>query len=203
MEELIEQAKAGDERALLELFQSHRDRLARMINLRMDRRIQARVSESDVLQEAYLILAQQLPNYSKKPDLPFFLWLRRIAGQCLAKIHRRHLGQEMRSVNREVRYANQVAPDASSVYMAAELIDQLSSPSVKAVRNEMLEQVKSAIDSLSEGDREIIALRHGELLSNEEIAILMEISNKAASMRYTRAILKLKDLLDNITGILD
>ena len=203
VDQLVDQARNGDEHALMQLFQSHRDRLARMVHLRMDRRVQARVSESDVLQEAYLDLAQQLPNYAKQPDLPFFLWLRRITGQRLAKVHRLHLGQAKRAVGREVSYGESPVTEASSIYLAADLVDQMTSPSGRMVREEALAKVQEAIDTLADPDREIIALRHGELMSNEEIALLIGISSKAASMRYTRAILRLKDALDDASGILD
>lgn len=203
IEPLVEQAKAGDERALVQLFDQHRDRLMRMVNLRMDRRIQARVSESDVLQEAYVDLAQQLPNYAKDPKLPFFLWLRRITGQRLAKIHRRHLGQAMRDAGREVALDRNWMPDASSALVAFGLIDQFTSAAAKAVRVEILEKIQEALETMPEQDREVISLRHSEQLSNEEIAIVLDVTNKAASMRYTRAILRLKEMLEKIPGILD
>ena len=52
--DLIQRALAGDESALAALFDGYRDRLRKMIRLRLDRRLSGRVDSSDVLQEAYL-----------------------------------------------------------------------------------------------------------------------------------------------------
>ena len=92
-ERLIRSAADGDGPALAELFGRYRKRLRQMVRLRLDRRLQGRVDPSDVLQEAYLDVAQQLPHYLAKPEMPFFLWLRLVAGQRLMRIHREHLGR--------------------------------------------------------------------------------------------------------------
>ena len=191
---LIQRAQGGDQSALAELFEANRDRLARMIRLRMSAQVQPRVAVSDVLQEAYVDLAQQLGNYAKDPKLPFFLWLRRITGQRLAKVHRAHLGQQMRDINRE-RRLDAAMPGASSVFMAHQLAGQFTSVSEKAIRNENAMRMQAAIEQLSESDREVLAMRHVEQLTNGEIAILLEIGESAATNRYVRAIRKLRDAL--------
>src|ERR1700685_4258526 len=91
-ERLIDRAGEGDETALAELFGRYRKRLRQMVRLRLDRRLQGRVDPSDVLQEASLDVAEQLPHFLDKPEMPFFLWLRLVAGQRLIRIHRQHLG---------------------------------------------------------------------------------------------------------------
>ena len=85
---LIDRAVAGDSAALAELFGRYRKRLRAMVRLRMDRRLQGRVDPSDVLQEAYLDVAQQLSSYLAKPEMPFYLWLRLTTGQRLMRLHR-------------------------------------------------------------------------------------------------------------------
>jgi RNA polymerase sigma-70 factor, ECF subfamily len=74
------------------LFARYRARLKRMVHLRLSRRLQGRVDDSDVLQEAYLDVARRLPEYVRDPKLPFFLWVRHLTGLKLTEIHRRHLG---------------------------------------------------------------------------------------------------------------
>src|SRR6478609_2246646 len=101
-ESLIRRAAGGDVAALAELFGRYRKRLRQMVRLRLDRRLQGRVDASDVLQEAYLDVVQQLPHYLAKREMPFFLWLRLVAGQRLMRIHREHLGSAMRDAGREV-----------------------------------------------------------------------------------------------------
>src|SRR4051812_10191562 len=95
-DEPIRPAAAGDGGALAELFGRYRKRLKQMVRLRLDRRLQGRVDPSDVLQEAYLDAAEQLPHYLKKPEMELFLWLRLVTGQRLARVHRQHLGAAMR-----------------------------------------------------------------------------------------------------------
>ena len=191
---LVEKAKQGDQLALAELFESHRPRLARMVGLRMSAQVRTRVAISDVLQEAYVDLAQQLDNYAKDPKVPFFLWLRRITGQRLSKLHRAHLGQQMRNINRE-RRLDAAMPNASSIYMANQLAGEFTSVSERAIRNEDELRLQRAIEQLSETDREVLAMRHVEQLSNNEIALLLEINPSAATNRYVRAIRKLRDAL--------
>ena len=192
--DLIQKAQKGDLEALAQVFETNRERLKRMIRVRMSERVRPRVAASDVLQEAYVDLAQQLGNYAKDPKLPFFLWMRRVTGQRLAKVHRAHLGQKIRNVNRE-RRLDVAIPDASAVYMANQLAGQFTTVSEKAMRNENELRMQAAIEQVSETDREILAMRHVEQLTNSEIAVLLEISESAATNRYVRAIRKLKDAM--------
>ena len=194
LDELVARAQEGDEVALAELFESYRGRLGKMINLRMDGRLKARVAVSDVLQESFVDLAKQLDNYVKDPKLPFFLWLRRMTAQRLAKFHRDHLGRQKRSVIREVQQIV-ATPEASSIFMAEHLAGQFSTASEQAVRKETRLQTQKAIEELSETDREILALRHIESLTNQEIAIELEIAESAATNRYVRAIRRLRTAL--------
>ena len=88
----LERAIRGDEGALAEVFEAYRGRLNRMIVLRMDPRIQGRLDAADVLQEAFIDAARGLSSYAAEPKIPFYLWLRLLTGQRLAKAHRTHLG---------------------------------------------------------------------------------------------------------------
>src|SRR4051812_29468426 len=99
---LIELARAGDVGALDDLFARHRDRLRRMVDLRLDRRLLGRVDASDVVQEGYVDAVRRLPDYLADPQLPLFLWLRLVVGDRLGKIHRQHLGTQARDAALEV-----------------------------------------------------------------------------------------------------
>jgi RNA polymerase sigma-70 factor (ECF subfamily) len=125
---LIERAVEGDQEALRELFSRHRDRLKRMVRLRLSRRLAGRVDDSDVLQEAFLDAARKLDDYLKEPSLPFFLWMRHMTGLKLAEIHRRHLGTQLRNADREVTLHRGGMPMADSVSSAAQLLGTLTAP---------------------------------------------------------------------------
>lgn len=200
---LIERAVAGDKTALAELFSRYRPRLRQMVRLRLDRRLAGRVDPSDVLQEAYLDVAQQLPAYQDQPDLPFFLWLRLVTGQRLARVHRHHLGTAGRDVGREVSLYRGGLPHASSVAIAAQLLGKLTAASAAAVRAEMQLQLQAALNEMDALDREIIALRHFEELTNREAAQVLGLSKTAASNRYIRALARLQKILESIPGFLD
>jgi RNA polymerase sigma-70 factor, ECF subfamily len=197
---LVERLRAGDKRALVELFQHHRDRLRRMVQLRMDWRLQSRLDASDVLQEAFLDVASRLDDYLREPRLPPFLWLRMCVGEELVNIHRRHLGTKRRDAGREISLQRRSVPEASSAALASMLMGENTSPTQAAVRAERLIAVQAALASLEPLDREVVALRHFEQLSRAETAQVLGIREEAAAKRYIRAIRRLKIILAQSPG---
>lgn len=198
--ELLQRAGQGDNEALGELFSGHRERLRRMVQVRLDRRLHGRIDPSDVLQESYLEMARALAAYLKDPVLPFFLWLRMITGRKLQALHRHHLGCKSRDAGREVSLYRGALPQASSVSLAAHLLGRLTTPSVAAVRAELQVRIQEALNSMDEMDREILALRHFEQLSNAEAAQVLGISEQASSNRFVRALKRLKRVLSEVPG---
>ena len=198
VQDLIDRIKQGDQNALADLFSQHRDRLGRMVEFRMDNRLKGRVATSDVLQEAYIDALKRLPHYQADPGMPFFLWLRWVTKQRLVEVHRQHLGAQLRDAGREVSFGKAQGPEASSA-MIAEFIGDLTSPSQAVQRAEMIVQLQQALESLDPIDREVLALRHFEELSNRETAALLEIQPAAASKRYVRALERLKEILSHLT----
>lgn len=195
---LLARAAGGDQAALNELFGRYRERLKRMVRLRLNRRLAGRVDDSDVLQEAYLEASRKLGDYLKDRPLPFFLWLRHLTGQKLIEVHRRHLGAEMRDAGREVSLHRGALPAANSMSLAAQLLGRLTSPSQAAVKAEMRIKLQQALNNLDPDDREILALRHFEQLSNVEAAQVLEIETSAASKRYLRALARLQKILREV-----
>jgi len=197
---LVQQAVAGDEAALRELFGRYRDRLKRMMRLRLSRRLQGRIDDSDVLQESFLEVAQRLAEFAEKPGLPFFLWLRHMTGLKLAEVHRRHLGTRMRDADREVSLHRGGLPEADSVSLAAQLLGQLSTPSQVAVKAETRIFVQEALNAMDPVDREVLALKHFEQLSMSEIAQALGMSKAGVGSRYLRALKRLREALERIPG---
>lgn len=201
--ELLERAARADQAALGELFHLHHDRLRRMIRLRLDHRLQGRLDASDVLQEAYLEYARALPEYVKNPEAPFYLWLRCITGRKLRALHRAHLGTRMRDAGRDISLHHRAMPAASSVSLAAQLLGKLTTPSQAVLRAELQLQIQHALNEMEPLDREVLALRHYEQLNNRETAYVLEISEAAASVRFIRALRRLKEILKRVPGLLD
>lgn len=198
--ELVQRAAEGDTRAQEELFSRYRERLKRMVHLRLSRRLQGRVDDSDVLQEAYLDVCQKLKDYVQAPGLPFFLWLRHMTGLKLAEVHRRHLGAQMRDADREVSLHRGGLPEADSVSLAAQLMGKLTTPSQAAIKAELRLQVQDALNSMDPIDREVLALKHFEQLSTSEIGDVLGMSKAGAGSRYLRAIKRLREILSRIPG---
>ena len=197
--DLIRLASEGDRSALDQLFSRHRDRLQRMIRLRLDRRIQGRLDSSDVLQEAYIDVFKNLRGYVDAPTTSFFIWLRNVVGLKLAEVHRRHLGTQKRDAKRDVSIYRGALPAVNSVSLAAQLLGQMTTPSQVVVKTEMRVRLQEVLDCMDEIDREIIALRHFERLDSQETADILGMSKSGASSRYIRAIKRLKEELSQFS----
>jgi RNA polymerase sigma-70 factor (ECF subfamily) len=192
---LLDRACLGDQAALGQLFDHNRARLRRMVQLRMDRRLQGRVDPSDVLQDAYFEIARAMPAYARQPELPFFLWMRTITGRKLRDLHRKHLGARQRDARRDIPLQRIAPPEASSASLADFLIGGETTPSKQVVRAEQRSQVQSALESMEPIDREVLVLRHFEQLTNAEAAATLGISATAASNRFVRALARLHEIL--------
>jgi RNA polymerase sigma-70 factor (ECF subfamily) len=201
--ELLARAGRGDEQAFGQLFGQHRERLKRMVRLRLSRRLQGRLDESDVLQDAYLEICRRLHEFVQNPAVPLYLWLRQMTGLKLAELHRRHLGTRMRDADREVSIYRGALPEADSASLAAHLLGQLTSPSQAAIKAEMRIKLQEVLNSMAPLDREVIALRHFEQLSGDETAEVLGLSKTAASSRYVRAITRLRKILSQFPEFVD
>ncbi len=191
----ILRAARGDRSAWSRLLTAHRDRLRRMVALRMDRRLKSRIDPSDVIQEAFLDATAGLSNYAERTEMPFFLWLRWLTRMKLSTLHRKHLGAKARDAGREISLNRPARLQPSSAALAARLLGRLTSPSDAAIRLERKARLEAAIEALEPLDREIVMLRHFEELTNAEAAQVLGLQTSAASKRYVRAICRLKDAL--------
>ncbi len=197
--ELLLEAREGDNRAVEHLLDRHRDSLRRMIGMRLDQRILRRVDVSDVVQDVMIEANRRLQDYLANPVMAFHLWIRQIAKDRIIDAHRRHRGSAKRSVDREQQLAFQGDVDQSTIDLAAQLCDRELTPAAEATQRELAMRIQAAIAQLEDRDREIVLMRHYEQLSNQEIAQALELTEPAASMRYLRALKRLRAVL-NQTG---
>jgi RNA polymerase sigma-70 factor (ECF subfamily) len=199
-DQLLQRVVQGDRNGLGPLLERHRQRLWRMVALRLDRRLQSRVDASDVVQEAFLDASARLPEYLRQPSMPFFLWLRFLTGQKVMELHSHHLGAQMRDAGREVSLYRGALPETSSAALAAHLLGHDTRPSEAAMRAEMKVRLQEALNSMDALDREVLALRHFEQLSTAETAQVLNIKEAAAGKRYIRALKRLKEILLTMPG---
>lgn len=199
-EEQINQMRAGSTEALAAVFSRYRERLRRIVQFRIDYRLAGRVADSDVLQETFIAAVKRLEHFGKQTEMPAFLWLRLLVGQQLVDLHRQHLQAEMRDVRKEVALPQPGASPHTSMAIAAQLAGKLTAASEVVARAERIEKLEQTLNQMDATDREVIALRHFEELSNIETAKVLGIEAAAASKRYIRAMARLAELLASIKG---
>jgi RNA polymerase sigma-70 factor (ECF subfamily) len=192
---LLDDARQGKAGAVDELFGQFREPLRRVIDLRLDPVLARRVDASDIVQDVLIEANQRLTEYLKSPDMPFHLWLRHLAQDRIIDTHRRHRLAQRRSVDREQPIARPAWDDESSHSLAAQLVDVERTPASEAVQAELARRLAAAVNELAEDDREIILMRHHEQLANQDVAKLLGLTEAAASMRYLRALRRLRTVL--------
>ena len=200
---LLEQARAGDQAAWNEILARHRAATAAHGRAAPRPPVTARIDASDVVQEAYVDAITRLDEYLREPNYPLFLWLRLIVGERLLKLHRHHLGTQMRDAGLEVSIYRGALPAASSAALAAQLLGKHTSPTQAAVRAERMMRLQEALNTLEPIDREVLSLRHFEEMTLAETALALGIEESAAAKRYIRALKRLKAILATMPGGLD
>lgn len=185
--ELVRRAAAGDVEAGQQLLVRHRDRLRRMVSVRMDRRLASRVDPSDVVQDTLVVAARRLPEYLRDQSVPFYPWIRQLAVQQIIRQHRRHIRAGARSIHREEQHTQRL-PDHSAIELAVRLLAQRSTPVERLAREELRARVRRVLAQLPEGDREVLALRFLEQLSTAETAAVLGLTVNGVKSRQARAL---------------
>jgi RNA polymerase sigma-70 factor (ECF subfamily) len=191
-QQMLSQARQGEAGAVDRLLTAHREPLRRMIGMRLDPALAARIDASDIVQDVLLEAHRRLSDYLRNPVMPFHLWLRHIAKDHVIDAHRRHRQAQRRSLDREQPLVPALLADHSSYELAGQLLDQEPTPASAAIRHELQRRLDAAVAELDEDDREVILMRHGEQLSNQEVAAALGLTEAAASMRYLRAVRRLR-----------
>ena len=189
---LLDEARDGDKSAINMLMDCKRNYLRHVVQSRLDRKIRRRIDVSDVVQEILFFASRRLQKYLDKPDLPFEHWLKGIAKDRVVEAYRQHKHAQRRSVSRE-QTTNQ------GEHSQSQLINQLPetnlTPATFAIKREVTQSVERALFSLNPCDRDVVVMRHFQYLTNQEIAAKLNVSNAAASVRYVRALKRLRDCL--------
>lgn len=190
--------RQGNWQSFDDAFVAHRQRLWQIVHFRMNAKIRARVDPDDIVQQIYLDAKQRLSHFASGDFPSFFLWLRLVATQTLSRTHRQHLGTKSRSVDSERCGQTSHQWGDASQSLSQQFVAQMTTPSGKLMRKELLSQLDEALEAMGEMDREILAMRHFEELTNQEVSFALGISEKAANMRYLRALQRLRGVLESI-----
>ena len=170
-------------------FEKYRNRIRHIVRARLHPLLLRRLDAEDVVQEIFLTAQQRLEQWKQEKAFPFFVWLRQITIQTIQNFHRYHLHARRRTLLQE-----QHGDECTSSWEPIARVGgrSSSSPSQAAIRREAVSALEEALQNLSDNDREIISLRNFECLSNTEVAACLGISEKAASIRYIRALDRLR-----------
>ena len=186
------------EAAMAELFQKYSVQLERIVSFRLDRRLYGRVDPADILQEAYVEAAKRIDSYLTDPQVSFFIWIRGLTWQTLLLTHRKHLDVQKRDARQEQSLAMKTADENTATSIASRLAGSFTSPSQGAIREEQHEKLQATLDQMDATDREVLALRHFEQLTNKEVSELLSITKTAASNRYMRALARMKTIMEGL-----
>ena len=199
---LLQRVSSHDGQALEDLFVRHRERLRKMVRLRLDRRLRGHFTSSKVLEEVYRDASKRIGEYLANPRQRVFLWFRLLTGERIQALHREHLGAHALNAGQDFSIYRGAHPQVNSVSLAAQLIgDRAKNQS--AVRADLLLRLQDALNSMDPFDREILGMCHFEELLDEEVAAILGIEKTAAALHYVRALKRLKEILKNIPGFLD
>ncbi|MCH2211000.1 MAG: sigma-70 family RNA polymerase sigma factor [Fuerstiella sp.] len=178
------------------IFREERQRLWRLVRFRMNPGVRHHLDTEDVLQDVFIEASRRYDDYLDGNGSAPYLWLRQIALEVLNNAHRTYTGAQQRSTERE-SYSDLPANDAASSPLLR-LVAAVTTPSAVAIRQETKIIVDQALQKLNETDWEVIQLRQFEELTNSEVAEVLEISVTAASIRYVRALERLKDIVESL-----
>lgn len=199
-ESLLALAAEGDRVAWGALLTAHQERLVRMVAFRLDPRLRGRIDAPDIVQDAFVEASAHRAAYFRAPEVPLFLWLRGVVSNKLLEVHRHHLGTQMRDAKRDRPLEGPHGFNDTSAALCAHLTGGLTRPSVAAVRGEVTARLADALDGMDHTDREVLAMRHFEQLTNAEAAQVLGIEERAAAKRYLRALARLKEILSAMPG---
>jgi RNA polymerase sigma-70 factor, ECF subfamily len=200
---LLDRASGGDADAWGALLAQHQERLQYMLAFRLDPRLRGRVDPADVIQDAFVAATVRRADFFGQSAQPLFLWLRWIASNALLDVHRHHLGVQMRDAGRELsprRAAGRARADDTRDAMVAQLSAGATGPATAAGRAEAAARLNEALAAMSQADRDVLALRHFEQLTNTEAAQVLGIEERAAAKRYVRALERLREALADMPG---
>jgi len=190
--ELLKRAVGGDATAANQLLLRHRDRLRQMVWVRIDPRLSSRVDPSDVVQEVLIEAARKLSDYIQRPHLSFYAWLRQIAWDRLAHLSTHHIRTQKRSVEREVDWQ---LSDESLMLLAERFTASSCGPSKHAIRKELRDRVRTALNRMASSDREVLMMWYLEQLPIGEIAAVLKMSESGVKSRHRRALARITSIL--------
>jgi RNA polymerase sigma-70 factor (ECF subfamily) len=181
------------------LFARHKERLRRMVRLRLDRRVPGRFTSNAILDEIFGEAGRRWHEYQAGSGTSFFLWLRALAGERIQAIHHQHLSGVWRG-GEEIAIYRAAMPPVNTVSLAAQLMGNMPAASQASQRADLQVYLQEALNQMDPVDREVLALCHFEELKNDETATVLGLDPGETSRRYVQAVRSLKEVLKQVPG---
>ncbi len=190
---LLSEAKGGADGALGRLLEQYSQYLTLLARMQIGKRLQGKVDAADLVQEVFLNVHRQFPQFRGTSEAEFVAWLRRIMAGQFALTLRHYMGTKGRDVNLERELIAEL--DQSSLALDRGLVASYSTPSQHASRREQAVLLAEALGKLSEDHREVIVLRHLESLSFAEVAVRMNRTENSVYKLWVRALANLRSAM--------
>jgi RNA polymerase sigma-70 factor (ECF subfamily) len=177
---LIDETLAGSNDAFDQLVRKYQDRLYNTIVHVMGSADDAR----DVVQEAFIQAYVKLDSFHRNAG--FYTWLYRIAFNAAVSHQRRK-----RAV---------ISVDQTRELSGHEPVDDGLGPQDRLEQSERVEQVRRALDALTDEHRTVLVLRELEECDYETIAGILQVPIGTVRSRLHRARLEMRDVLGRMLG---
>ena len=184
-------------------FAENRQRLSALTQKRFNPILLKRMGMEDVLSETYVNAVNRLDYFAAHDDVPIYYKLRTMLIQTISDIERRNLMAQGRDAYKELRMENgevkSDANDSGGEVCVGELPADITSPASRVDRDERHTILRRALAAMPESDRSILVMRHFDGMGNSECAAVLGLTEKAASIRYVRALERLRQKLVEVS----
>lgn len=198
LKSLIERARAGDPGAWERLEREFSGPLERFIHEKLGAKLRRRVSTEDLRQVTFLRAFQALSRFDWKGEDSFLAWLRTIAENAVREAGR-HEGAGKRTPDREVALVQSLGSHRRGAVNKERLLGSLGgSPSKGAQRQERLDRLVEALESLRPEHREVIIRISVDREPVKHVAASMGRTPAATSMLLFRALRNLREAYGEI-----
>lgn len=193
------ESKEDAENLWADTFWKYQDRLLILAARNLHPILRRRFSVEDVVQDTLMAACGRMEFFQNCPEIPVYFKLRTILFQTIADYERKHLQCQKRDIYKERDFASSDTGSTTAQIHWEQFADSITSPLSRLVRKDRHELLKNVLEALSENDRQILTLRHFDGMSNQECAEVLEIDPKTASIRYVRALQRLKTQLTQLS----
>jgi len=190
---LIGRARRGSKSSLGTLLEQYRNYLVVLAATQIEKKLQPRVSPSDVVQETMLRAHKNFGQFRGTTEQELLAWLRQILVNNLARFVEQHMLAARRDVRREVSIERLgAALEQSTVQLAALVPSEGKSPSMAVQQREEAVVLADRLAHLPADYRDVLVLRNLQGLPFEDVAQRIGRSVGATRMLWLRAIEKLR-----------